>query len=157
MPKLFNVEQEVRKSHCSKSADRLHECVGTCKITPTGVELECSLCGTDEHTHPAAQANLWLERRAADILHAAGASYAALNLDTQMNVLREVAKDFCPNCKTLHVFVDRFQSYASCECGWVWTSGGGWRKPRPLPVSDPIDDGVRASTYASGNDEDVPF
>ena len=41
------VEQAIRRSHCDRKGHE-HECVGTCTIGPSGVTLECPLCGTGD-------------------------------------------------------------------------------------------------------------
>lgn len=40
---LDRFAQSLRVAHCSRLGD--HPCVGTCTITPTGVELACKVCG----------------------------------------------------------------------------------------------------------------
>ena len=45
-PVKDSVAEAVRISHCASSGQ--HECVGTCKITPRGILLECPLCGDGE-------------------------------------------------------------------------------------------------------------
>lgn len=127
----FPVEQALRKSHCSNGGKE-HACVGTCTITPRGVELDCSLCGKDKH--PNSSPNEWLADRAASILHAAGMRFASLSEDTRMEVLREIARDACPNCKALHFHVTRFIDFVKCECGWTWGQHAGWKPPRPNPL-----------------------
>lgn len=44
------VSETIRRSHCShvNHNDAKHQCVGSCKITPTGIDLECTLCGSVE-------------------------------------------------------------------------------------------------------------
>jgi hypothetical protein len=44
---LDELAQGLRKAHCSRDGDELHECVGICTITRTGVQLDCKLCGND--------------------------------------------------------------------------------------------------------------
>jgi len=40
---LERFAQDLRVAHCARTGD--HPCVGTCTITPTGVELACKICG----------------------------------------------------------------------------------------------------------------
>ena len=47
MPDMLHaVEQALRRSHCERTG-REHECVGTLKVAPEGIELNCLLCGGD--------------------------------------------------------------------------------------------------------------
>lgn len=41
---LERFAQDLRVAHCARGAAD-HPCVGTCTITPTGVELQCKICG----------------------------------------------------------------------------------------------------------------
>jgi len=43
--KTDRIADELRKSHCSHPYPDKHTCIGTCKITPAGVILECPTCG----------------------------------------------------------------------------------------------------------------
>lgn len=68
--------QALRVSHCSSSGE--HACVGTCKITQKGVELECTLCGSDKK--PIAPSELLRETRIARAaIEAAGMSWSCLS------------------------------------------------------------------------------
>lgn len=127
MMEQHQVEQALRRSHCSNSGKE-HACVGTCTITPQGLELSCTLCGTD--TPPNRDVNEWLEDRASSILHAAGGVlYEKLSSDAQCAILREIAKDHCPNCKTIKFHTKRYEDYIKCRCGWAWSSRRGWNGP----------------------------
>lgn len=43
---LERLAQDLRVAHCARTGD--HPCVGTCTITPGGVELSCKICGDDD-------------------------------------------------------------------------------------------------------------
>jgi len=45
-----SVAEAVRVSHCAHPYPDTHKCIGTCKITPKGVILECSQCGDGKNT-----------------------------------------------------------------------------------------------------------
>lgn len=44
------IEQAIRRSHCSRNNEE-HKCVGSCKITPKGIELSCPICGDDKQSN----------------------------------------------------------------------------------------------------------
>lgn len=125
MIEQHQVEQALRRSHCSNTGKE-HACVGTCTITPKGVELSCSLCGDDKPI--ASDTNEWLEDRANSVLYAAGLLYSKLSDEAKANVLRELGKDYCPGCRTQHFHTKRYQDYLRCKCGWEWLSSRGWRQ-----------------------------
>lgn len=122
------IEQALRISHCSNTGKE-HACVGTCKITPNGIELECAKCGSDAHKEY--DPNQWLEDRAVAIFRRAGMDFSLLTDGAKASVLQEISKDFCPNCKRLHIHTRRFPDYAICACGWTWGAGRGWKAPQP--------------------------
>jgi hypothetical protein len=119
------IEQAVRKSHCSNTGKE-HACVGTCKITPDGIELNCRLCGKDS---PKEFHSEKLAIRARNILKAAGLDYEALSPRFQLAVLRALNEDFCANCGRLHIH-RQYQDFLTCPCGWVYSQYSHW-KPAP--------------------------
>ncbi len=125
------VEQAIRRSHCSNTGKE-HACVGTCKITQAGIELECVLCGKDDNQN--LNANEWLEERAAAVLHAAGMRYASLSDAARVAVLKEMGRDACPNCKQFLFHTKKYDDYRTCACGWLWTAHGGWKRPLTNPL-----------------------
>jgi hypothetical protein len=122
------IEQALRRSHCSNTGKE-HACIGTCTITKDGIELECSLCGTDKRQNIEG-VNEWLSDRASAVLHAAGMRYASLSDETKLAVLKEMGRDVCPGCKAIHFHVKRFEDYRLCQCGWTWYASSGWKKPK---------------------------
>jgi hypothetical protein len=126
------IEQALRRSHCSNTGKE-HACVGVCTITKDQVALSCVLCGRDENKN--LNVNEWLEDRASSILHAAGMRYASLSDETKLAILREVAKDVCPGCKSIHYHTKRYEDYRRCNCGWEWHERSGWKPP--LDISPP--------------------
>lgn len=76
----MSVEQALRRSHCAHAdrEDVTHQCVGTCTITPQGVELACKACGEDvRQIAPAAM--LPETRLVRSVLDALGIAYDALS------------------------------------------------------------------------------
>lgn len=73
------VEQAIRRSHCAH-ADRDaadHQCIGTCTITPQGVELSCKACGgADDLIAPSA--TLPESKLVRAMLDAVGVDYDAI-------------------------------------------------------------------------------
>lgn len=147
--------QTLRRSHCSAGDDKGHDCVGTCTITPKGIELACKLCGKDDHPIIARPLQ-WKNAiaRATRILDVAGLDYRVLSPDTQLRLLKELLRDHCPGCNANHTLDE---DYVRCKCGeWQRDRGAGWRKtthlslPRhtPPPVTPPsvgyIDDPANA-------------
>lgn len=47
----LEILQQIRKSHCARKDDSKHNCAGTCKITPKGLELSCPICGDDKQSN----------------------------------------------------------------------------------------------------------
>lgn len=121
-----SIEQAVRKSHCSNTGKE-HACIGVCTITASGITLDCQLCGKDKR--PDLDANDWLVDRASAVMHAAGMRYASLSTEAQREVLKEMGKDACPNCKAIHFHTKKYEDYRTCTCGWHWYSRSGWKKP----------------------------
>lgn len=79
---LIELAQGLRKSHCSRADDALHECVGTTTITKDGVTLACKLCGSDDR--PIAPAELLRETRIARaVVEAAGIDWDCLSARTR--------------------------------------------------------------------------
>lgn len=124
MSEILSIEQSVRVSHCSNKGKE-HACIGTCKITPRGIELECKLCGRDDKpTIPKSYQRAAL--RAEAIFGAAHMDFTSLNDAAKVAVVKEMAKDYCPGCERLH-FHTGFDDHIVCECGWTYTEYSGWR------------------------------
>lgn len=120
-----NVLQEIRKSHCSRKDDLKHKCVGSCKITPKGIELSCPICGDDKQSRlPQYMSNAKILNRAKQICRVIGLDFDNMNDDVQKSIVDEVFKDYCPNCLT--IFMHLSDSYHRCNCGWSYTSYKGW-------------------------------
>jgi hypothetical protein len=74
------VEQAIRRSHCAHADrdDPQHQCVGSCRITPQGITLDCKACGDDDR--PIAPADVLPETRLVRaVLDALGIAYEALS------------------------------------------------------------------------------
>lgn len=85
---LEGFAQALRVSHCSNDGD--HACVGTCKITQKGVELECTLCGSDKR--PIAPSELLHEVKIAKaVLAAVGLDWNILS-DHTKRIVAEVTR-----------------------------------------------------------------
>jgi hypothetical protein len=89
---LATIAQELRKSHCDRGKDAGHACVGTCTITPAGIELSRKLCGSGDELiyqpmswDPAVIA-------AKSTLDAAGLDFDALSPERQVEVIRVAAR-----------------------------------------------------------------
>ncbi len=121
------VLQEIRKSHCSRKDDLRHKCVGSCKITPKGIELSCPLCGDDKQSKlPMYMANPKILNRAKQICRVIGLDFDNMNDDVQKSIVDEIFKDHCPNCLTMHMHL--YGSFYSCGCGWSYNEYRGWEK-----------------------------
>jgi hypothetical protein len=77
--------QSLRVSHCSRG-DADHPCVGTCTITPRGVELDCKLCGSDKQPIEPNE-TLPSTRKAKRIVEAAGLDWSCLSDETKRAVV----------------------------------------------------------------------
>lgn len=113
------VEQSIRKSHCAHAErdDPAHKCCGTCTISPSGVTLECRLCG-DDYTaeYPYAKR---AEKRAESIIASAGLAWKALSAEQKQAVVREVTRAFCPGCghEAPAVAATPYGPFHACPCG----------------------------------------
>lgn len=148
------IEQAIRISHCSNKGKE-HACVGVCTITKDGVNLDCSLCGKDNL--PWYQTSEWLESRAIAILVAAGLDFFKLETGVKVAVVREIAKDLCPNCKAIMIHAERFPRHKTCSCGWRWSDCVGWKPPLELtvPMMSPLSPLQRAfAAYGELSDDD---
>lgn len=81
---LDTFAQTLRTAHCA-SKESGHPCVGTCKITPRGVELECQKCG-GQHEDIAPGASLDEVKVAIAALAGVGIVWDALAPDTQRTI-----------------------------------------------------------------------
>jgi hypothetical protein len=122
------VEQAIRRSHCSHNdaGKPTHKCVGVCEITATGINLTCSLCGSD--SVPRFPARREAATRARRIIDATGISWCALSVESQAAAANEAARLVCPGCGQdwfLHA-----EASVSCPCGRTWTQYSGWSQPR---------------------------
>lgn len=116
MRKLKNeLAQAVRRSHCAHDDQENpdHICVGSCKITPTGIELECPLCGPDQESqlHPASK-KAWARVRA--LVKSAGIDWESLSMDAQNSALRVALEEYCPYCGIMAPLGAKF---FNCPCG----------------------------------------
>lgn len=121
--------QAIRRSHCARK-EETHKCVGTCKITPEGIELDCSVCGGDRELLLDSSHRL-AAKRAKSVLLAAGIEWGTLAAEVQLRVIEEMRKDQCPGCDTpIPVGHDRI--YYKCPCRyWIYHGGynaAGWQK-----------------------------
>lgn len=130
-PQSLSVEQALRISHCSNTGKE-HACVGTCKITPDGIDLECKLCGKDRR--PAYDPNEYLVDRATAILRTAGMDFQKLLDVVKLAVLRELSRDYCQNCHHVVFFEQKYRDWWTCSCGWTYTKHSGWKAPAELPA-----------------------
>jgi hypothetical protein len=126
--------QEIRKSHCAKRDDpKLHKCVGSCKITPKGIELSCPVCGDDKQNNaPSYMHNPKIVNRAKQICSVIGLEFDNMNDDVQAAIVKECFKDYCPNCFSMHMHLSG--SYFNCSCGWHYSDYSGWKKPTDLTL-----------------------
>lgn len=119
------VLQEIRKSHCARKDDLKHKCVGSCKITPKGIELSCPICGDDKQSKlPMYMSNPKILNRAKQICRVIGLEFDNMNDDVQKTIVDEIFKDYCPNCLT--VFMHISDSWHQCKCGWHYSNNRGW-------------------------------
>lgn len=142
----LNILQAIRKSHCSRS-EAPHDCVGSCTITPSGLKLECGLCGTD--LQPAVGfSDQKVAARARTILAAAGLDWDRLGAETQVAVLAEVRKDVCPGCGLQRP--PNAGDWYGCSCDeWTHHEGygaRGWRR------SKGVVDAERSGQTSGGED-----
>ncbi len=81
---LTRLAQDLRVAHCARgNAD--HPCVGTCTITPTGIELACKVCGDEKE--PLAPAESLDEVRVAKAaLAGLGVDWDAIAPETQRRI-----------------------------------------------------------------------
>ncbi len=120
------IMQEIRKSHCSRKDDLKHKCVGSCKITPKGIELSCPVCGDDKQSRlPMYMSRPEILNRAKQICRVIGLEFENMTDDVQKAIVDEVFKDHCPNCLMMHMHLHG--SYFSCGCGWTYTDYKGWK------------------------------
>ena len=87
---VLDLLQSVRRSHCDRKGME-HACVGTCKITPHGLELSCELCGPgsvgDGHFKSR-------EARLVDIvLKAAGIDRGSLSIEAFGNAINALKSE----------------------------------------------------------------
>lgn len=88
-----SVEQALRKSHCSRKGEE-HKCVGTCKITPKGIELSCPVCGDDKQSNlPYYMMKPEILNRAKSICRVIGLEFENMNEQVQKEILDEILKD----------------------------------------------------------------
>lgn len=81
----LEVEQAIRRSHCAM-VGRQHECAGTCLITPSGIQLSCVLCGSDDRTIGPSRYLSGAVEQAKRILSRAGLDFDYLNAERQAEV-----------------------------------------------------------------------
>ena len=115
--------QEIRKSHCARKDDMKHSCAGSCKITPKGIELSCPICGDDKKESYFQEKYI---KRAVEICTAIGISFHDLTFSVQEKTLKQICKDYCPNCNTFHLMLN---DYVKCSCGYTYSHYSGWSKP----------------------------
>lgn len=91
----LEVEQAIRRSHCAMK-DRQHECAGTCTITPSGIQLSCTLCGGDDRTVGPSRYLSGAVEQAKRILSRAGLDFDYLSAERQAEVtwaVQEAARE----------------------------------------------------------------
>ena len=109
---MDNVEQAIRKSHCSydgKDKDT-HQCVGECTITRNGVKLSCSLCGTEDRTVLPGTLTKYVPI-ARKVLYRAGVSWFSLDTEAMADACNALAGMSCPSCGSIPTRPGR------CPCG----------------------------------------
>jgi hypothetical protein len=80
---LDRFSQDLRVAHCARTGD--HPCVGTCTITPGGVELSCKIC--DDGKEPIAPSEALDEVKIAKAaLAGLGIDWSALAPETQRRI-----------------------------------------------------------------------
>jgi hypothetical protein len=120
------VEQALRKSHCSRKGEE-HKCVGSCKITPKGIELSCPICGDDKQSNsPRFMSDPKILNRAKQICRVIGLDFDNMNERVQQQITEEIFKDYCPGCFTMYMHVSG--SYHNCSCGYTYSDYKGWTK-----------------------------
>lgn len=121
------IEQALRKSHCSRRGEE-HKCVGSCKITPKGIELSCPICGDDKQSNqPRYMADPKILNRAKRICQVIGLDFDNMNEKVQQSIVDEVFKDHCPGCLSLYMHTGG--NYHQCSCGYSHSEYKGWTKP----------------------------
>lgn len=86
---LVELAQGLRKAHCSRGGDELHECVGVATITRDGVELACKLCGKQSEPLVPLGRNTALAR---SVLAAIGLDWDALTPERKRLVVEILAE-----------------------------------------------------------------
>lgn len=81
-----NVEQVLRTSHCARK-DRNHECAGSITVTPRGIELSCTLCGSTsiEPSYPC-----HVHEHATRMSEEFGLRWELLSVEVQQRVLHRL-------------------------------------------------------------------
>ena len=121
-----SVEQALRKSHCSRKGEE-HKCVGTCKITPKGIELSCPVCGDDKQSNlPHYMVDPKILNRAKAICRTIGLDFENMNEQVQKSIVDEIFKDHCPGCLTMYMHTGG--TYHTCNCGYSYSDYKGWTK-----------------------------
>lgn len=85
----YEMAQLLRRSHCDKSGDKGHECVGTVTIKRGEVCLDCPLCGKGEDTPGW---NSFIANRLDMILHAAGLQWSSLSVEAQVRAIAKYSE-----------------------------------------------------------------
>lgn len=83
------VLQAIRKSHCDRKGME-HACVGTCSITPSGVRLECDLCGSCDDVKTSLQSDAAEAIR--HIFSVAGIRFDCLSIENRVAAINELRK-----------------------------------------------------------------
>lgn len=122
-----SIEEAVRLSHCSRKGEN-HKCVGSCKITPKGIELSCPVCGDDKQSNlPHYMSKPEVLNRAKRICSVIGLDFDNMNDKVQKAIVDECFKDHCPNC--LQMFMHTGGTFHNCSCGYTYSDYKGWQKP----------------------------
>lgn len=80
----LDLVQSVRRLHCAREGEE-HKCVGTCTIKPDGVDLACTLCGTEKIVDMRRKTEI-----AQSIFWATGMQFDSLSSDAQTRVLDQI-------------------------------------------------------------------
>lgn len=116
------VLEGLRRAHCSHEGakDPKHGCAGELTVTPTGIKLACTLCGTDDSTHVDPQS--WGATIARGVLEAAGLSWEALCAERQVAAIQAATRLRCPGCGRVHQpEAHRGVADIHCPCEvWAW-------------------------------------
>jgi hypothetical protein len=115
------VLQEIRKSHCAKKDEVKHNCAGSCKITPKGIELSCPICGDDKPN--MLNYDKKVIARATRICQVIGITFENMDFMVQKRIVEEIFRDYCPNCNAVHILT---KDYFSCSCGFNYSEYKGW-------------------------------